>query len=128
VKGRWGLVTGLLLTATVARGGMASLGVIDLPYARVWEAGLRAVEDYPLERAADGRIATGWLERAPTADEAGFQRVVERVTLLIERMADQVTRVTAVVEARGWRAGEWVLLPNTDDRAEVVLDRVARRL
>jgi hypothetical protein len=127
VKG-WGIVTGLLLAATVTEGGVASLGVIDLPYTRVWEAGLRAVEGYPVERAGEGRIVTGWLERAPAPDEAGFGRVVERVTLRIEPVADQVTRVTAVVEVRGWRAGEWVLLPRTDARAEAVLDRLSRRL
>jgi hypothetical protein len=123
-----GIAAGLLLTASFAQSGVASLGVIDLPYARVWEAGLRAVEGYPIERAADGRIVTGWLERAPTGDEARFTRIAERVTLLIERMADQVTRVTAVVEVRGFRAGEWVLVPNTDARAEAILDRLSRRL
>jgi hypothetical protein len=128
MRRRLGTIAAVLLAATIGEAGVASLGVIDLPYTRVWEAGLRAVEGYPVERAGQGRIETGWVEAAPARGEAGFTRVTERVTLRIEAVGDQVTRVTAVVEARGWRGGEWVLLADTDARAEAFLDRLVRRL
>ena len=92
--------------------------VADLPYARVWDTAVRALADYPIERAADGVVVTGWRERDPRGDEAGWRRVRERVTLHVEPMADRITRITAEAEVEGRRDGEW--LPLEAERAAVV--------
>ncbi|HEV8676825.1 MAG TPA: hypothetical protein VGX21_22545 [Methylomirabilota bacterium] len=118
---------GLMLCLAV--GGEGEAGVIhmvvaDLPYPRVWEAAVRAVAGYPVERAADGVIVTGWRERPPAAGEGGFGRVQERVTLRVEPFADRITRVTAEAEARGWRDGQWVTIADTDAIARDVLARL----
>jgi hypothetical protein len=98
--------------------------VADLPYPRVWEAAQRAVGEYPIERAADGWIVTGWRERAPRPDEPWFERLAERVTLRVEPFGERVSRVTVAVEARGRRAGQWVVVPHTEARAREVLARL----
>ena len=98
--------------------------VADLPYARVWDAALRAVLDYPAGRAADGLIETGWLERSPGEGEAGFSAVMERATVRVEPFAERITRVTVEIEARGWRDGQWVAIPDTGARERAILDRV----
>lgn len=103
---------------------MRRMIVADLPYARVWEAAVKAVEGYPVERAADGVIVTGWRERPPREGEAAFERVTERVTLRVEPVSERVTRVTVEVEARGWREGAWVGIPDTDETERAVLARL----
>jgi hypothetical protein len=84
--------------------------VADLPYARVWAAALEGVHDYPIERISEGEIMTGWRERPANAGEGGFERVAERIHLQVEAFAEQITRITARVELRGWRDGGWVSL------------------
>jgi hypothetical protein len=98
--------------------------VADLPYARVWDAALRAVADYPLESAGGGRIVTGWRERPPREGEPGVSRVTERVTLGVVETGVRITLITVDVEARGWRDGEWVALPDTGVTARAVLARL----
>lgn len=114
----------LLGWATLAGAGPLRMVVADLPYPRVWEAALRAVLGYPIERAADGWIVTGWRERAPGPDEPEFERVAERVTLRVEPFGEGVSRVTVGVEARGWRSGQWIDVPETIQRAREVLARI----
>ncbi len=115
----------LLLTAGgVTEAGTMRMVVADLPYARVWDAAVQAVRDYPVERAADGVIQTGWLERAASEGESGFTRVSERATLRIEAFAERITRVTVEVEARGWRDGQWVPIADTAARERAILDRL----
>ena len=103
---------------------MRRMIVADLPYARVWEAAVVAVEGYPVERAADGVIVTGWRERPPRDGESAFERVAERVTLRVERVSDLVTRVTVEVEARGWREGAWIGILETEATERAVLAKV----
>lgn len=98
--------------------------VADLPYVRVWDGAVRALADYPIERAADGVVATGWRERDPRPGETGWRRVRERVTLRVEPMADRITRVTVEVEAQGRRDGDWVALEDTEATAREVLSRL----
>jgi hypothetical protein len=98
--------------------------VADLPTPRVWQAALRALDGLPIDHAADGLIRTGWRERPPTAGEVGLERVVERFTVHVEPLADRITRVRVLVEAQGWRAGAWVILPDTDVIAGEVLERI----
>jgi len=98
--------------------------VADLPYDRVFAAAVRAVEGYPIERVADGVIATGWRSRAPRPDEPGFERVEERVTLRVEPFGERVTRVTVEVDARGWREGAFWPLEDTRATAREVLARL----
>jgi len=104
--------------------GTMRMVVADLPYARVWDAAVQAVRDYPAGRAADGVIETGWLERGPHEGEGGFTRVMERVTVRVEAFAERVTRVSVDVEARGWRDSQWVPIPDTAARERAILDRV----
>jgi hypothetical protein len=123
------LVVLALLLGIVASGGEGAgprrmLVVADLPYARVWQAALRAIADYPIERAADGVIVTGWRERPPTAAEAGFDRVQEKVTLRVEAFGEGITRISADAEAQGWRGGQWVPIGDTDAIVGAVLARV----
>jgi len=119
------LLLGLLLgLAGTAEAGTMRMVVADLPYARVWDAALRAVGDYPAGRAADGVIETGWLERSPREGEAGFSAVMERATVRVEPFAERITRVSVEIEARGWRDGQWVAIPDTAARERAILDRV----
>jgi len=122
---RVALLVGLLLgLAGTPEAGTMRMVVADLPYARVWDAAVRAVRDYPTGRTADGLIETGWLERSPREGEGGFSAVMERVTVRVEPFAEQITRVTVDVEARGWRDGQWVAIPDTAARERTILDRV----
>ena len=119
------LLVGLMLgLAGTAEAGTMRMVVADLPYARVWDAALRAVLDYPAGRAADGVIETGWLERSPREGEAGFSAVMERATVRVEPFAERITRVSVEIEARGWRDGQWVAIPDTAARERAILDRV----
>jgi len=119
------LLVGLLLgLAGAPEAGTMRMVVADLPYARVWDAAVRAVRDYPTGRTSDGLIETGWLERSPREGEGGFSAVMERVTVRVEPFAEQITRVTVDVEARGWRDGQWVAIPDTAARERTILDRV----
>lgn len=116
---------GLLLGVAVsAQPAGSRLLVIDLPYARVWENVLRALQVYPLTRAADGVIESDRLERAPRADEAGLERVAERVTVRVEEVAPGVTRITVEVRAEGFRAGQWEMLQDGEATARAVLERI----
>jgi len=119
----WAAAT--VLVAGVASGaGMMRMVVADLPYARVWEAAARAVEGYPVERAADGVIVTGRIERPPREGEEAFERVAERVTLRVEASGDRITRVTVEVEAEGRREGSWVPISETEATARAILARL----
>jgi len=126
VTRRMALMVGALLLAFVGapEAGTMRMVVADLPYARVWDAAVRALSDYPVERAAEGVIETGWVERAPSEGEAGFARVLERVTVRVEPFAERITRVTVEVQARGWRDGQWVPIADTEARERAILARV----
>jgi hypothetical protein len=103
--------------------GRLLLVVNDAPYETVWRRALQAVADYPLERAENQLIVSGWRERPPGA-EGGVERVEERVALWVEKFGQAVTRVTIRVEARGWRAGSWVPIENTEAREREILARL----
>jgi hypothetical protein len=118
------LVMALAPSAGGAEAGRMRMVVADLPYERVWNAAIRAVSDYPLERAEAGRIVTGWRERAPREGEAGLDRVTERVVVDVERAGERITRVTVEVEALGWRDGAWVPVADTEATARAVLARL----
>jgi len=126
MKGWIAVLAGTLLLGLGAapEAGTMRMVVADLPYARVWDAAVQAVRDYPAGRAADGVIETGWLERGPQEGEGGFTRVMERATVRVEAFAERITRVTVDVEARGWRDGQWVPIPDTAARERGILDRV----
>jgi hypothetical protein len=98
--------------------------VADLPYRRVWDAAVRAVEGYPIERAGDGLLVTGWLTRAARDGEAGYSRVLERVTLRVEPFAERITRVTVEVEVKGLRNGEWVPIADTEPAVRWIIGRL----
>jgi hypothetical protein len=117
------LVALALMVATAEAGALAMV-VADAPYARVWDAAVRAVEGYPIERAGEGTIVTGWLERPPREGEAPFTRVLERLTVRVEASARLITRVTVDVEAKGLGTGGWVPIENTEPAERAILDRV----
>ena len=99
--------------------------VMDLPYARVWEGTIRAFGEQALARPpADGVIETTRLERAPRPDEAGVERVAERVTVRVEPMADRVTRITVSVEAEALQGGSWRAVDASPATVRAVLDRI----
>jgi hypothetical protein len=118
------LAVALAPAAAGAEAGRMRMVVADLPYERVWHAAIRAVSDFPLERAEAGRIVTGWRERAPRAGEVGLVRVTERVVVDVERAGERITRVTVEVEARGWQNGSWVAVRDTEATARAVLARL----
>jgi hypothetical protein len=122
---------GGILALALALGSVASVEaatvhmvVADLPYARVWSAANAALAGYPVERAADGVIQTGWTERPPGEGPGGVARVQERVTVRVEPFGERITRVTVSVEARGWRDGQWTPLVDTRAREDAILDLI----
>jgi hypothetical protein len=118
------LVALLLMVATTTEAGVLAMVVADATYARVWDAAVRAVEGYPIERAGEGTIVTGWLERPPREGEPAFTRVLERLTVRVESSARLITRVTVDVEAQGLGAGGWVPIENTEPAERAILARV----
>ena len=102
--------------------------VADAPYPRVWAAAQEALSAYPIERLGDGEIVTGWRDRPARAEEEGFQRITERMTLRVEAFAERITRITVIVELRGWRDGASVTISDTEPAARDVLERVRAAL
>jgi hypothetical protein len=119
------LVAGLLLGAVVTTQAAAPrLLVMDLPYGRVWDGAVRALAGYPLARASEGVIETARMERAPRPDEAGLERVAERVTVQVEAMADKVTRITVTVAAEALRGGRWEAREASPATVRAILDQI----
>jgi hypothetical protein len=117
----------MLLAAVMASGaGGQRLLVFDLPYESVWDRALRALQDYPVERASDGVIETGRVERAPRPDELGVERVAERVTVRVEATGRLVTRVTVEVTLEGLRDGRWGPLEDDGATVRALLDRIRK--
>lgn len=115
-----------LLLGTVVTGEAATprLLVMDVPYERVWEGVVRALQDYPVARTAGGVIETQRVERPPRADELGVARVAEQVTVRVEAVAPLVTRITVEVRLEGLRDGRWEPLEDDGATARAVLDRI----
>ena len=115
-----------LMTAAgaMAQSAPPRLLVMDLPYERVWEGTVRAFGEQAIARAADGVIETTRAERAPLPDEAGVERVAERVTVRVEAMAARVTRITVSVEAEGLQGGSWRAIDPSPATVRAVLDRI----
>jgi hypothetical protein len=99
--------------------------VADLPYARVWEAAVRAMAGYTIERAADGVIVAQPRERAPRPEEPAFRTVAENVVVRVEAFGERITRVSVEVVTQGFRDGEWVRIPEAEEgAARAILDRL----
>jgi hypothetical protein len=111
-------------TSVTAQQSPPRLLVMDLSYARVWEGTVRAFGEQILARAAAGVIETTRAERAPLPDEAGVERVAERVTVRVEPMAARVTRITVTVQAEGLREGSWRAIDASPATVRAVLDRI----
>ncbi len=118
----------VLAEGAAAGGGPVRMVVADVPYARVWAAVQEALREYPIERAADGELVTGWRERAPHAEETGVERVAERITLQVEPFGEGITRITVLVELQGLQAGQWVTLEERGPASHEVLARVRAAL
>lgn len=118
----------LLASGVAAEANFLRLVVADLPYPRVWGAIQESVHGYPIERAADGVIVTGWRDRAPGAHEKDFERVGERLTLRVDAFGERITRITLGVELRGWRDGHWVMIEEVGPAARDVLARIRAAL
>lgn len=114
----------LPVMGAIAQPGAPRLLVMDMSFARVWEGAVRAFEGHGLARASDGVIQTGRVERAPLPDEAGAERVAERVTVRVEAVGEKVTRVTVTVEAEALRDGRWQAVGASPATARSVLDRI----
>jgi hypothetical protein len=123
---RRGILALALVLGAVASMEAATVHMVvaDRPYERVWQAATAALAAYPVERAADGVIQTGWSERPPGEGSGGAARVQERVTVRVEPFGERITRVTVSVEARGWRDGQWAPLADTSARENAILDRI----
>jgi len=127
---RWrsiGLVAALLLLLGGPGGAEAAVVravVADLPYARVWEAAVRALAGFAIERAADGLIVAAPRERPARPEEAAFSRVAERVVVRVEAFGERITRVSVEVETTGWRDGTWVPIPDGEATARTILERL----
>jgi hypothetical protein len=111
-------------TSATAQQSPPRLLVMDLSYARVWEGTVRAFGEQMLARAADGVIETTRAERAPLPDEAGVERVAERVTVRVEPMAARVTRITVTVQTEALREGSWRAIDASPATVRAVLDRI----
>jgi hypothetical protein len=118
----------LLVRGAGADAGPERMVVADVPYATVWAAAQAALREYPTERAADGEIVTGWRDRPPRAEEVGFERVSERITVRVEAFAERITRVTVTAELRGWRNGQWVMIEDVGAARREVLARIRAAL
>ena len=119
------VTTGLLLaTAVTGRAATPRLLVIDLPYERVWEGAVRALDGYALTRASEGIIETARTERAPLPDERNVDRIAERISVLVEPVADKVTRVTVKVQTEALRSGRWRTLDGSATTVRRVLERI----
>ena len=114
--------------AVTGSAAVPRLLVMDLPYARVWEGAVQALDGYALARATDGVIETARVERVPRLEEGGVERVAERVTVRVEAMAPKVTRVTVDVVLEGLREGRWGPLADDGATARTVLNRIRARL
>jgi hypothetical protein len=116
-----GLLAGSVMTG---RAGAPRLLVMDLPYERVWEGVVRALEHYPVVRAEAGVIETRRVERAPRPDELGVERVAERITVRVEASGRLATRVTVDVALEGFRGGRWGPLEDDGATVRAILDRI----
>ena len=116
----------LLGSVMTAEAGGSRLLVFDVPYESVWDRALRALQDYPVERARDGVIETGRVERAPRPDELGVERVAERVTVRVEATGRLATRVTVDIALEGLRDGRWGPFEDDGATVRVLLDRIRR--
>jgi hypothetical protein len=140
LSGRSGQRAGRTLAALVAlavllpgvsvrgQGTALRLLVFDLPYSQVWGRAVEAMKAYPLARAADGVIETQRVERAPLPEEAGMERVAERITVRLESRSEGVTRVTVGVQAEGFRNGGWQAMDASPTAVRAVLDRIRAAL
>ena len=81
-----------------------------------------------MEQSAEGDSVTRWRERSPTAGDQGYERVAERVHLQVESFGERITRITAIVEIRGWRDGAWVGLDGSEALERSVLARIRAAL
>jgi hypothetical protein len=118
----------LLVRGVAADTGPERMVVADVPYATVWAAAQQALREYPIERVANGEIVTGWRERPPTAEERGFERVTERVTLRVEAFGERITRITPIIELQGWREGRWTGIEDVGPATRAVLARIRAAL
>ena len=114
----------LLAMGVMAQPATPRLLVMDLPYARVWEGTVRALEGYTLTRASGGVVETAPVERAPLPDEVGVERVAERVTVRVEAVAENITRVSVTVEAQGLSGGSWRAIDASPTTVRRVLDQI----
>jgi hypothetical protein len=122
---RW--AAGVLVAALLTGGAEAAVVravVADLPYARVWEAAVRAMAGYAIERAAEGVIVAHPRERPARPDEAAYSRVAERVVVRVEPFGERITRVSVEVMVSGWRDGAWVPIPDGEVTARTILHRL----
>src|SRR5262249_7942181 len=79
---------------------MPRLVILDVPYADVWAATLRALAGYPIGRAAEGVIVIDRVERDPrSGEEARFVRVAERITVRVDAFGAGSTRIAVEVMA-----------------------------
>jgi hypothetical protein len=113
-----------LFAAVTGRAAVPRLLVMDLPYARVWEGAVQALGGYPLTRASDGVIETARRERLPLPEEGAFERVAERITVRVEAVAPDVTRITVDVALEGLRGDRWGPIEDDGATARTVLDRI----
>lgn len=100
------------------------LVVLDLPYEQVWQATLRALAGYAIERAAAGVVVLAPVERGPRDEEAGVTRVTERITIRLDAFGPGSTRIAVEVVAQGLRDGMWTAVPSTETTAREILAKI----
>ena len=103
---------------------MPRLMIMDMPYARVWDGAVHALAGYAIARASDGVIETTRLERAPRPEEAGAERVAERVTVRVQAVGERIVRVTVTVAAEALRNGAWQAVDPSPETTRAILDRI----
>ena len=115
----------LPVMGAMAQPAAPRLLVMDLPYARVWEGAVRALEGYGSLAPPMASSRPRASERAPLpGEEAGAERIAERVTVRVEAVGEKVTRVTVTVAAEALRDGSWQAVGASPATARTVLDRI----
>ena len=110
--------------AVIGQPSTQRLLVFDVPYAKVWESTVREMKAYPVTRALDGAIEIARTERAPLPEEQGASRVAERITVRVEAVSENITRVSVTVDAEVLRDGRWEPVGGSPATARTVLDRI----
>jgi len=104
--------------------------VNDVPFERVWQAAHDALAQLGVTREEKDRgtivVESEWA--AQGLDRLAYDRVRETITVRLERFDPLTTKVTATVDVRKKKDGEWVVGAVSPDAQGAVLTAINERL